>query len=178
MRKTFKYRLDPTKKQIRIVSSQLEECRWLYPHFLGERKPAGEERQASIGLDGQHIEWPALKAERATRKAVHSPITQNVAVRVDRAMQAFFRRGKDGEEPGLQGQRPLRQHHLSPGAFRWRITGMSPKSARARSSTLGCWKAPPRRRRFAGPAPANGIARSPVKGSPRRCPRWSALTWV
>jgi putative transposase len=29
MRKTFKYRLYPTKEQRRLLEQQLEECRWL-----------------------------------------------------------------------------------------------------------------------------------------------------
>ena len=117
MRKTFKYRLDPTKKQIRIVSSQLEECRWLYTHFLGERKQAGEERQASIGLYDQHIELPALKAERATRKAVHSHISR-ARGSGDAGVLSTWQGWRRAWVPALQGQRPLREHHLSPGAFR------------------------------------------------------------
>ncbi len=100
MRKTFKYRLYPTKKQIRMLSSQLEECRWVYNHFLGERKQAWEERQEGIGLYDQHAELPALKAERPALKNVHAQVAQNVAVRVDLAMQAFFRRVHEGETPG------------------------------------------------------------------------------
>ncbi len=100
MRKTFKYRLYPTKKQTHLLLSQLEACRWLYNHFLGERKQVWEERQASISLYDQHAELPALKAERPTLKEVHSQVAQNVAVRVDLAMQAFFRRVKEGETPG------------------------------------------------------------------------------
>ncbi len=100
MRKTFKYRLSPTKRQVKILSSQLEECRWLYNHFLGERKQAWEERQEGISLYDQQAELPALKADHPALKDVHSQITQNVAVRIDLAMQAFFRRVKEGETPG------------------------------------------------------------------------------
>ncbi len=100
MRKTFKYRLYPTKKQERSLQSQLDECRWLYNHFLGERKQVWEERQDTISLFDLQAELPSLKTTRPAMKTVHSQVLQNVAVRIDLAMQAFFRRVKAGETPG------------------------------------------------------------------------------
>jgi putative transposase len=41
-----------------------------------------------------------LKQERTSLHEVHSQVMQNVAMRVDLAMKAFFRRCKAGEEPG------------------------------------------------------------------------------
>ncbi|MGZ3667488.1 MAG: hypothetical protein ACXVDA_23735 [Ktedonobacterales bacterium] len=42
-----------------------------------------------------------LKAERPSLAGVHSQVLQNVAVRIDLAFQAFFRRVRDGaKEPG------------------------------------------------------------------------------
>jgi putative transposase len=43
---------------------------------------------------------PALKAERPALAGVHSQVLQNVAVRIDLAFKAFFRRVKAGEKPG------------------------------------------------------------------------------
>jgi putative transposase len=43
---------------------------------------------------------PALKAERPALAGVHSQVLQNVAVRIDLAFKAFFRRLKAGETPG------------------------------------------------------------------------------
>jgi putative transposase len=43
---------------------------------------------------------PALKAERPTLAGVQSQVLQNVAVRIDLAFKAFFRRVKAGEAPG------------------------------------------------------------------------------
>lgn len=100
MRKTFKYRLYPNKQQQRLLDVQLEECRWLYNHMLAARRQAWEERQASVRLYDQQAELPALKAERPALAAVHSQVAQNVAVRIDLAFQAFFRRVKSGEAPG------------------------------------------------------------------------------
>ncbi|HST88618.1 MAG TPA: RNA-guided endonuclease TnpB family protein [Ktedonobacterales bacterium] len=101
MRKTFKYRLYPTPAQVRRLEQHLEECRWLYNHLLAERRDAWEQRQESVRLYDQHAELPALKAERPSLAGVQSQVLQNVAVRIDLAFQAFFRRVKAGEkEPG------------------------------------------------------------------------------
>jgi len=50
MLKTFKYRLNPNKQQVRLLDAQLEECRWLYNHLLAERRDAWEQRQESVRL--------------------------------------------------------------------------------------------------------------------------------
>ena len=78
----------------------MEACRWLYHHLLAERRDAGEELQKSHRLYDQQATLPALKAERPTLASVQSQVWQNVAVRIDRAFQAFFRRVKAGETPG------------------------------------------------------------------------------
>jgi putative transposase len=100
MRKTFKYRLYPTKQQQRLLDAQLEECRWLYNELLAARRAAWEQRQSSLRLYDQQATLPALKVARPALAGVQSQVLQNVAVRIDLAFQAFFRRVKAGETPG------------------------------------------------------------------------------
>jgi putative transposase len=100
MRKAFRYRLYPTREQRRLLEQQLEECRWLYNRLLEERKTAWEQRQETVRLYDQHALLPALKGERPTLARVQSQVLQNVAVRIDLAFKAFFRRCKAGETPG------------------------------------------------------------------------------
>jgi putative transposase len=100
MLKTFKYRLYPTKQQQRLLDQQFEECRWLYNYLLAERRDAWEQRQESLRYYDQATSLPALKAERPALASVHSQVLQNVAVRIDLAFKAFFRRVKAGETPG------------------------------------------------------------------------------
>jgi putative transposase len=100
MRRTFKYRLYPNNQQQRLLTTQLEECRWLYNHLLAERRDAWEQRQESVRLYDQQATLPALKAERPQLADVNAQVLQNVAVRIDLAFQAFFRRCKAGETPG------------------------------------------------------------------------------
>src|SRR6185437_2215014 len=98
--KTFKYRLYPTKQQQRLLDYQLEECRWLYNYLLAKRRDAWEQRQESLRYYDQATSLPALKAERASLASVQSQVLQHVAVRIDLAFKAFFRRVKSGETPG------------------------------------------------------------------------------
>jgi putative transposase len=98
--KTFKYRLRPTGKQARLMQQTLDECRWLYNHLLEQRKTAWEQHEQSLNYHAQATSLPKLKQERPTLKIVHSQVLQNVAVRIDLALKAFFRRLKAGEKPG------------------------------------------------------------------------------
>lgn len=101
MRKGFAYRLYPTPKQTRALEAALDESRWLYNQLLEERKNAFEQTGKGPTLYEQHARLPALKAERPSLHDVHSQVLQNVAVRIDLAMKAFFRRVQAGEKPGF-----------------------------------------------------------------------------
>src|SRR5213080_2258431 len=100
MHKNFQYRLYPTKKQETLLNQTLEECRWLYNHLLEKRKTASELTGKSLTCYGQIKTFPILKDERPSLNGVHSQVLQNVAVRIDLALKAFFRRVKAGEKPG------------------------------------------------------------------------------
>src|SRR5258708_23267555 len=120
MRKTFKYRLYPNNEQRCLLEQRLDACRWIYNRLLEERKTAWEQRQESVRLYDQHALLPALKAERPALAGVQSQVLHNVAVRMDLAVQAFFRRLKAGERlPPFPRRGPLRQRHLPPGAGGW-----------------------------------------------------------
>jgi len=54
MKKSFKYRLFPNKKQQRLLQKQLDTCRWLYNHFLKERKNFWENDKISIKRSQQY----------------------------------------------------------------------------------------------------------------------------
>jgi len=100
MHKMFSYRIYPTKKQVQTLNDTLQECRWLYNHLLENRKTAYEQHGESLTCYGQINTFPILKAERPSLSNVHSQVLQNVAVRIDLAFKAFFRRCKAGEKPG------------------------------------------------------------------------------
>ena len=72
----------------------------LYNHLLERRKTAWEERQELLSYHQQATTLPTVKQQRPTLAGVHSQVLQNVAMRIDLAFKAFFRRVKAGEKPG------------------------------------------------------------------------------
>src|SRR5258708_9715486 len=99
MRRTCRYRLYPNKQQQRLLEQQLEECRWLYNELLAARRDAWEQRLESLRLYDQQATLPMLKAARPTLARVQSQVLQNVAVRIDLALQAVFRPGTAWRTP-------------------------------------------------------------------------------
>jgi putative transposase len=99
-KKTFRYRLYPSAAQERVLLSTLEECRWLYNQLLEERRETYTERGKGVSMYSQLNRLPKLKSTRESLKSVHSQVLQNVALRLDLAFKAFFRRCKAGEKPG------------------------------------------------------------------------------
>ena len=100
MLKNFQYRIYPTKKQQKKLNETLEECRWLYNHLLASRKNAYEQDGKGLTCYQQQSTYPILKEQHPSLNTVHSQVLQNVAVRIDLAFKAFFRRCKAGEKPG------------------------------------------------------------------------------
>ena len=100
MRKTFQYRIYPTKKQETVLNHTLELCRELYNHLLEQRKLSWEREQKGLSLYDQINTFPLLKRNVPDLRSVHSQVFQDVARRIELAFQAFFRRVKRGEKPG------------------------------------------------------------------------------
>src|SRR5512141_3135928 len=96
IRKTFHYRVYPTKAQATTLRRQLDACRWVYNQLLEQRRDYYDEFGVSVSLYDQHPYLVVLKAARPSLTTVHSQVLQNVAVRLDLAFQAFFRRVKAG----------------------------------------------------------------------------------
>ena len=100
VRKTFKYKLLPTDEQEQTMLFVLRRCRELYNAALQERRDAWQKCRVSISCAHQSTELPAIKDVRPEYRDVHSQVLQDVLTRLDRAFQAFFRRVKNGEQPG------------------------------------------------------------------------------
>jgi putative transposase len=103
MRKTFQYRIYPTRKQNIILLHVLSVCRHLYNDALHDRKVAYEDCHCGLSYYTQQ-DW--LKF--ADKQGVYGHILQNVLRRVDKSFQNFFRRVKNGAEkagyPRFQGR--------------------------------------------------------------------------
>ena len=100
MRKTFKYRLHPTKAQTTAMQLQLDCCRWVYNKTIETRRDAWQNEQVSISRYDTHKMMPLWKAEESWLKQGHAQAMQDAQKRVDLAFRAFFRRYKAGQKPG------------------------------------------------------------------------------
>ena len=79
----------------------LEICRILYNHCLQQRRWAYKYYGISIGYNEQQNDLPDLKTRVPEFARAHSQVLQDVVRRVDLAYQSFFRRIKNGENPGF-----------------------------------------------------------------------------
>ncbi len=98
--KAYKFRIYPTKKQIGTLEWTLRRCKELYNAALEERREAFRIGGVSVSYNMQADQLPAIKQLREEYQDIHSQVQQDVLKRLDKAMQAFFRRVKNGEKPG------------------------------------------------------------------------------
>ncbi len=134
VRKSFRFRLLPTKKQARALQGQLDECRWLYNELLEQRKLAFEELDISLSKYQQNMLIPLLKEEKASLAQVHSQVLQNIVDRLDKAFQAFFRRCKAGEKPGFPRFRGVHRYN----SFCYPQSGFALVGKEVKLSKIGC----------------------------------------
>jgi putative transposase len=118
MKKAYKFRLSPTKKQEQKFFWTLTRCREIYNAAIIERRDAYKfhvkqhpnyydeptrkqlARELAVGYYEQKGTLPAIKDLREEYNDIHSQVLQDVLLRVKRAFDGFFRRVKNGEEPG------------------------------------------------------------------------------
>jgi putative transposase len=112
MRKSFQFRIYPTKKQEVALDRPLSTCRHLYNDSLAERKRQAERnrmKQSFSVFPWGYPEWidyyeqkrdlTATKTQQ--QKEIHSQILQDVIKRVDRSFKNFF---KGAGYPRFQGR--------------------------------------------------------------------------
>jgi putative transposase len=99
-KKTYKFRIFPSKEQVRVLNETLDLCRWTYNQTLAYRKNLWETEKKNTSKYDSHYLLPIWKQEKPELKNVFSQVLQNVQERVDLAFQAFFRRVKAHENPG------------------------------------------------------------------------------
>jgi putative transposase len=98
--KAFKFRLYPTSSQETTLRGTLETCRGVYNSLLNERKHDYEMFGKSPSCAAQQKHLPVWKQYHPELSGVFSQVLQDVAKRIDKAFEAFFRRVALGEEPG------------------------------------------------------------------------------
>jgi putative transposase len=136
-RKTFRYRLFPTPAQQRKMVQTLRECRGLYNTLLAERRDIYERTGKSPSLYSQQGRFPRIKEANPALREVHSQVLQNVAVRIDLAFKAFFRRCKAGDKPGYPRFRGASRYD----SFTYPQSGFRVEGGRVFLSKIGHLKA-------------------------------------
>ena len=100
MRKAFKYRIYPTKRQERLLIEILALCCELYNAALQERRDAYKIARKSISYTIQQNQLPDIKKTRKDLADLYSMVLQDVLHRVDNAFDGFLTRLKNGKKPG------------------------------------------------------------------------------
>ena len=98
--KAYKFRISPTQKQRGKLAWVLRRCNELYNAALEERREAYRMNGESVSYYMQANQLPAIKEVREEYQDIHSQVQQDVLKRLEKAMQAFFRRVRNDETPG------------------------------------------------------------------------------
>ena len=101
VRKTFKYKLNPTAQQERELGCVLGLCRHLYNTALEQRITAWQRCRVSLSQYQQAAELKDIRAAMPEYAAIHSHVLQDVLARLEKTYQAFFRRMMAGEKAGF-----------------------------------------------------------------------------
>ena len=139
MKKNYKFRLYPTKKQERELLATLEECRFVYNKILDTRIKVYETEKKTLNKYATNNLIKEWKEERESLGNVHSQVVQNVSERVDLAFKAFFRRCKvKGEKAGFPRFKQFGRYD----SFTFPQSGFSitQNEMRLKLSKIGCVK--------------------------------------
>src|SRR5262249_13713680 len=102
MRKTYKYKLNPTPAQGREFERVLRCCRVLYNTALEQRITWWRRGQGKCATRfQQEAELQEVRAVFPDYAAIHSHVLQEVLARLERTSQEVFRRLEAGEQPGF-----------------------------------------------------------------------------
>lgn len=99
MRKAFRYKVYPTRRQAAALQAQLDQARALYNAALQERRDAYRKARTSLNYYDQANQLKAIRADGSLGLANFSAC-QDVLRRVQKTFDAFFHRVKAGEKPG------------------------------------------------------------------------------
>jgi putative transposase len=107
---SLKYRIYPTKAQTTKLNKTLSICRDVYNSLVNERTALYDQGLKSPTHFSQCVAITSWKDDHEELKIVYAQSVQNVAVRVDIAFKAFFRRSKAGETPGYPRLKGIGQY--------------------------------------------------------------------
>lgn len=136
MLKAYKYRIYPSKAQIKTLRHTLELCCELYNAALQERRDAWKTCRKSISYFNQNAQLPEIKKIRVDLNHVHSNVLQDVLRRIDKAFNSYFRRVKAGDKSGFPRFRSNSRYT----SFSYVQSGFALKSGKLYLSKIGMVK--------------------------------------
>jgi len=101
IRKSFKFRIYPSRAQTLILENTLDLCRELYNAALQERRDAWNLNETSISYFDQQNQLPEIKKIREDLKSVYSQVLCDVLKRCEKSFDGFFRRAKLKQKAGF-----------------------------------------------------------------------------
>jgi putative transposase len=123
MRRSFRFRLRPTRGQQQRLTAMLAAHCDLYNAALQERRDAWRRDGRSISLFAQSADLPWIRAHVPGQKEWSARSQQETLRRLDRAFQAFFRRVASGETAGYPRFKSVRRWdsvtHYEQNGARW-----------------------------------------------------------
>lgn len=105
MRRTYRYRLYPTRNQVAALEHQLGQACDLYNAALEHRKRMWREHGKPVSAYEQMRELKELRRDGLLDGDANAWSQADALRRLDRAFDAFFRRLKTGERPGYPRHR-------------------------------------------------------------------------
>jgi putative transposase len=133
VKKSFKYRIFPTRAQTTKIGATLDICRELYNASLQERRDAYRLERKSVRYGEQANQLPDIKKIRPDVAGVHSQVLQDVLKRVEKAFDGFFRRLKRKEKPGFPRFRSQKRYD----SFTYAQSGFALADGKLRLSKIG-----------------------------------------
>lgn len=100
IRRTYAYRIYPTKAQEAALEKQLREACALYNAALQHRRDAWREHGQRISAYTQALDLKHMRAEGVMDPGVNHQSQREPLYRLDKAFDSFFRRLRAGETPG------------------------------------------------------------------------------
>lgn len=109
MRRVYRYRLYPTRRQREAIDSQLRAACGLYNAALEQRRDAWRRCKSSVGYHAQSAELRELRRAGLLDAGANFWSQQAVLRQLDRAFTAFFARLRRGEKPGYPRFKSVRR---------------------------------------------------------------------
>jgi len=134
IKKSFVYRIYPTRAQQRLMNEWLKECCWLYNYFLAERVREWREEKKGVSFYDQCKEIKELRRRWLPLRNIYEMVLEMVAKRVEDAFTGFFSRVKNGKKKKGHPKMRAEEDYTS---FTYRKSGFKIKDGKLWLSKIG-----------------------------------------